>query len=110
MKDEQPLSWTFLTNHSHVLISLSRDPDLRLRDLAQLVGITDRAVSTLIDELEAAGYLKRTRIGRRNRYEVHADHPMRHRVERGHQVSELIDVMGPVVDDGPTHHATHRPI
>jgi len=96
MTEEQPLSWTFLTNHSHVLICLSRDPDLRLRDLAELVGITDRAVSTLIDELEAAGYIKRTKVGRRNRYEVHADRPMRHQVERGHQIGELIDVMGPV--------------
>lgn len=99
MTEEQPLSWTFLTNHSHVLICLSRDPDLRLRDLAELVGITDRAVSTLIDELEAAGYIKRTKVGRRNRYEVHADRPMRHQVERGHQIGELIDVMGPVSGD-----------
>lgn len=98
MNEEQPLSWTFLTNHSHVLICLARDPDLRLRDLAKLVGITDRAVSTLLDELETAGYIKRTKVGRRNRYEVHVDRPMRHQVERGHQVGELIDVMGPVVD------------
>jgi len=108
MSEEQPLSWTFLTNHSHVLICLSRDPDLRLRDLAQLVGITDRAVSTLIDELEAAGYVKRTKVGRRNRYEVHADGPMRHQVERGHQIGELIDVMGPVYDDEDPESSSSR--
>lgn len=99
MNEEQRLSWTFLTNHSHVLICLSRDPDLRLRDLAELVGITDRAVSTLIDELEAAGYIKRTKVGRRNRYDVHLDRPMRHQVESGHLIGELIDVMGPVGED-----------
>lgn len=94
--NDRPPSWTFLTNHSHVLICLSRDPDLRLRDLADLVGITDRAVSTLIDELESAGYIRRTKVGRRNRYEVHMDRPMRHPVEAGHEIGELIDVMGPI--------------
>ena len=96
---EDQASWTFLTNHTHVLICLARDPDLRLRDLADLIGITDRAVSTLIDELEAAGYLKRSKVGRRNRYEVHIDRPMRHPVAHGHDIGELIDVMRPVVDD-----------
>lgn len=99
MNEEQPLSWTFLTNHGHVLICLTRDPDLRLRDLAELVGITDRAVSTIIHELENADYIKRTKVGRRNRYEVHTDRPMRHQVERGHEIGELIDAMGPIIDE-----------
>ncbi len=92
-------SWTFLTNHSHVLICLARDPELRVRDVAEQVGITERAVLKILGELEGAGYLARTRVGRRNRYEVHPDRPMRHRVERGHTVGELLDVMGPAGDD-----------
>ncbi len=97
--DDDDGSWTFLTNHSHVLICLMRDPELRLRDVAELVGITDRAVSKVIGELEAGGYLERTRVGRRNRYEIHTGRPMRHRVERGHQVRELLEVMTPPGDE-----------
>lgn len=104
MIEAHPPSWTFLTNHGHVLICLTRDPDLRIRDLAQLVGITDRAVAKLLDELEATGYITRTKVGRRNHYEVHTNQPMRHRVESGHVVRELVDAMGPIEDqtDPPT--------
>ena len=87
--------WTFLTNHSHVLICLARDPELRLRDIADLVGISDRAVFTIIGDLEAAGFVERRKVGRRNRYEVHPRKPMRHAVESGHTVDELLDVMVP---------------
>lgn len=95
MTVEDTTGWTFLTNHSHVLICLARDPALRVRDVAERVGITERAVQKILGELETAGYLARTRVGRRNRYEVHLDRPMRHRVERGHTVGELLDVMVP---------------
>lgn len=88
-------SWTFLTNHSHVLICLARDPGLRVRDVAEQVGITERAVQKILGELESGGYLVRTRVGRRNRYEVYPDRPMRHQVERGHTVGELLDVLVP---------------
>lgn len=94
MTDESAGSWTFLTNHSHVLICLARDPELRVRDISEQVGITERAVQKILGELEAGGYLARTRVGRRNRYELHPGRPMRHRVERGHTVEELLDVMG----------------
>lgn len=87
--------WTFLTNHSHVLICLTRDPHMRLRDIAAEVGITERSVQGIVNDLEAAGCLTRHREGRRNRYEIAADRPMRHRVERGHVVGELLDVMAP---------------
>jgi DNA-binding MarR family transcriptional regulator len=86
-------SWTFLTNHSHVLICLTRSPDLRLRDLAAEVGITDRAVQGIVNDLEAAGCITKHREGRRNRYEVNRERPMRHQVERGHLVGELLDAM-----------------
>lgn len=93
-------SWTFLTNHSHVLICLARDPGLRLRDLSAQVGITERAVQSIIRDLEAAGYLERARVGRRNRYELHPDRPMRHPVEQGHLVAELLEVLAPVESRG----------
>jgi predicted transcriptional regulator len=83
--------WTFLTNHSHVFICLARDPDVRLRDLAEQVGITERAVQNILSDLESEGYVTRERIGRRNRYELHTDRPMRHPVERGHVVRELLE-------------------
>jgi len=94
-------SWTFLTNHSHVLICLTRDPEQRVRDISEQVGITDRAVQTILAELEVEGYIVRTRVGRRNRYELHPDRPMRHRVERGHTVQELLHVMGRAIEAGP---------
>ncbi len=94
--DEVAARWTFLTNHSHVLICLARDPDLRLRDLADRVGITERAVQSILRDLETEGYLTRRRIGRRNRYDVHAEHPMRHPVEAGHTVAEMLEVL---IDD-----------
>ena len=82
--------WTFLTNHAHVLICLTRDPDLRLRDIAELVGITERAVHRIVSELEAEGYLEIHKEGRRNHYEVQPDQPMRHPVEANASVRELL--------------------
>ena len=83
-------SWTFLTNHAHVLIAISRDPDLRQRDIAYAVGITVGAVQRIIHELEEAGYLVSERIGRRNRYAINADRPLRHPLEDQHTINELI--------------------
>ena len=82
--------WTFLTNHSHVLICLARDPQARLRDVAQRVGITERAVQKIVQDLERAGVVERQREGRRNRYRIHADRPLRHPVEAHCQVNELL--------------------
>lgn len=94
--DRTPVGgWTFLTNHSHVLICLARNPDARLRDLADQVGITERAVQGIVNDLEAAGCIQRHREGRRNHYSILAERPMRHSVERGHLVSELLDTMVP---------------
>jgi DNA-binding transcriptional ArsR family regulator len=87
-------SWTFLTNHSHVLICLGREPDLRLRDVAERVGITERAVQRIVADLEEAGILTRMRDGRRNRYEVHAEKPLRHAVESHRTVGDLLRLAG----------------
>lgn len=87
-------SWTFLTNHGHVLLAVRRDPELRQRDIARLVGITEGAVQRILNELEAEGYVRRERIGRRNRYEVEAEVPLRHPLEDHHTVAELLDLLG----------------
>ena len=85
--------WTFLTNHAHVLLVVTRDPEARLRDVAGLVGITERAAQRIVSDLEEGGYLTRTRDGRRNRYEVHADVPLRHPLERDHAIGEILAVL-----------------
>ncbi len=85
-----PVGWTFLTNHGHVLVALSHDPEARLRDVAVRVGITERATQGILRDLVAAGYVRRERVGRRNRYELEERLPLRHPLERGHLVSELI--------------------
>ncbi len=82
--------WTFLSNHSHVLICLARDPDIRVRDVAALIGITERAVIRIVTELEAGGYIKKERIGRRNRYNIVEDKKLRHPVEGHHSIRWLL--------------------
>jgi DNA-binding MarR family transcriptional regulator len=82
--------WTFLTNHSHVLVCLADDPDLRIRDIAERVGITERATQRIVAELTASGYLEKQRDGRRNRYTVVLDKPLRHPVEGTHTIGELL--------------------
>ena len=83
-------SWTFLTNHAHVLVCLARQPGVRLRDVAQLVGITERAVQRIIADLKEAGYITPSRDGRRNHYEVHKQNLLRHPVESGSTVAALL--------------------
>lgn len=86
-------SWTFLTNHAHVLLCLAADPETRLRDVAVRVGITERAVQKIVSELEEADYLTRTRVGRRNAYAVHGNRPLRHEIEAHRKVSDLLDLV-----------------
>lgn len=83
-------TWTFLSNHAHVLLVLAADPEVRLRDVAERVRITERAVQKIVAELESAGVLSRHRDGRRNRYEVHTDRPLRHPVESHRTLADLI--------------------
>lgn len=86
-------SWTFLTNHAHVLLAISSTPDVRVRDLAQLVGVTERTAMQIIDDLEADGYISRERLGRRNRYHVDRDHPLRHPLEEHHEIGALLEAV-----------------
>jgi DNA-binding IclR family transcriptional regulator len=82
--------WTFLTNHARALVCIAEDPQVRLRELAQRIGITERAAQSLVNDLVHAGYVTRTRVGRRNRYEIDATVPLRHAHDRGHEVGTLL--------------------
>ncbi len=86
---DQP-RWTFLSNHAHVLLLLAKDPDIRLRDVATRVGITERAVQRIVADLEDGSYIERERTGRRNRYKVHPELPLRHPVEAHRRIGSLI--------------------
>lgn len=94
--------WTFLTNHAHSLLCIARDPGIRLRDLATQVGVTERAAQRIVNDLVEDGYLTREREGRRNSYRVRADRPLRHPVERGHRISEILEVLHEHDDAGGT--------
>lgn len=86
-------SWTFLTNHAHVLLAIAQTPNLRVRDLAQLVGVTERTAMQIIDDLEDGGYVTREREGRRNRYHIQYGHPLRHPLEEHHDIGALLDAV-----------------
>ncbi len=94
---DSPPPWTFLTNHAHVLFCLSGDPGMRMRDVADAVGITERAVQRIVAELEQGGYLVREKDGRCNRYTLRADQPLRHPIEAHCQVAKLLEAL-----TGPT--------
>jgi DNA-binding MarR family transcriptional regulator len=94
-RGQEQSSWTFLTNHAQVLLGISQNPDVRLRDLALLVGITERAAQRIVVDLVEAGYVKRTRIGRRNQYTVNPKVEMRHAAQQGHPVGELLNLLEP---------------
>ena len=85
--------WTFLTNHAHVLFVVRRDPHARLREIADAVGITERAVQLILGDLENAGYVRRTRRGRRNQYHVLGG-PLRHPLDQGRAVDDILDALG----------------
>jgi DNA-binding IclR family transcriptional regulator len=93
--NEEAGTWTFLTNHTQVLLCLARDPDMRLRDVADTVGITERAAQRILAELVEGGYVERVRVGRRNHYTLNRDHAMRHAAQLGLQIGGLIDLLEP---------------
>ena len=82
--------WTFLTNHAHVLLCVSENSNVRLRDIADMVGITERAAQRIVTELEEAGYLERVREGRRNSYLLNTSMPLRHPLDSDHRIGELL--------------------
>ncbi len=91
--EAEPRSWTFLSNHAHVLVCLARDPDARLRDVAALVGLTERGVHRIVKELEDAGVVTRLRDGRRNHYELDVSISLRHPLEMNRTVGSLLEML-----------------
>ncbi len=81
---------TFLTHHAHVLISIAKDPNARMRDLAQSVGITERATQRIVSELEQEGFIQIVKEGRRNRYQLNLKQPFKHPVEQELRVDKLL--------------------
>jgi len=88
-----PPSWTFLTRHAQVLLCIAEDPGIRLRDIGDQVGITERAAHRIVGELEAAGYISRERRGRRNHYTVRLKAPLPDAVAREQKVGDLLGVL-----------------
>ena len=82
-----------MSNHAHVLVCLAAEPGMRLRDIAARVGITERAASSIVADLEAGGYLTRTRVGRNNHYQLHLARPLRHPLERHRKIGDVIALL-----------------
>jgi DNA-binding MarR family transcriptional regulator len=91
--EEDGKSWRFVTNHTQVLLCIARDRNVRLRDVAETVGITERAAQRIVADLVEAGYVTRERVGRRNRYAVNSEIKMRHPSQSDHEVGELLSVL-----------------
>lgn len=85
--------WTFLSNHGHILIALSQDPEIKIRDLAAKVGITERAVMNILRDLQKTGFIQVAKVGRRNRYYLQAHLPLRHPLESHRIVGDLIHMI-----------------
>ena len=88
-------SWTFVTNHTQVLLCIARDPDVRLRDVADAVGITERAAQRIVSDLVEAGFIERERVGRRNRYVINREMAMRHPAQFGQEIGPLLELLKP---------------
>jgi DNA-binding MarR family transcriptional regulator len=86
-------TWVFLTNHAHVLVCIARDPESRARDIAEQVGITERATQRILADLIADGYVTRTKVGRRNHYKINPRGRLRHPVFRDLSIGPLIEVL-----------------
>jgi len=86
-------AWTLLTGHGHVLVEIARNPEARIRDISPVVGLTERSVQAIVADLEAAGYLTRTRTGRRVAYTINRDNLFRHSAQEGLRVGPLLDVL-----------------
>ena len=86
-------AWSFLTNHARVLLCVAQDPGVRLREIGERVGITERAAHRIVDELVSAGYVSRRRTGRRNQYAVHRSRPLWDRLVREQSVGDLLAIL-----------------
>jgi hypothetical protein len=96
--DERAGAWTLLTGHGHVLVEIARSPYARIRDIAAVAGLTERAVQAIVADLEAAGYLTRTRTGRRTAYTVDPDMIFRHPAQDGHRIGPFLALLAAAGD------------
>jgi predicted transcriptional regulator len=94
MIDDELPTWKFLTNHAHVLVCIANDPGVRLRDIGEQVGITERAAHRIVTELGAAGYITRKRVGRRNNYTINSHIPVHDPIAREQSVGRLLQILG----------------
>ena len=90
LPEHAPQSWTFLSNHAHILLLIQRDPTMRMKDMAASVGITERAVQRIVDDLTQEGYISVEREGRRNHYHIDRTKPLRHPIEAHNAIAELL--------------------
>src|SRR5919199_2846940 len=100
------VSWTFLTNHADALLCIARDPGVRLRDLALRVGVTERAAQRIVNDLVAAGYVSRARVGSRNVYTVNPDRHLRRPIVRHSRITALLALLDDEAEDrrvAPAH-------
>jgi DNA-binding MarR family transcriptional regulator len=99
MSSPESTSWHFLTNHAQVLLCIENNADARMRDIAETVGVTERAAQRITNDLVEAGYVTRERIGRRNRYRIDRKVRMRHPAQREHPIGELLSLLSS--EEGP---------
>ncbi len=104
--DQSSGNWTLLTGHGHVLVEIARDPGARIRDISAVVGLTERTVQAIVADLEAAGYLTRTRTGRRVRYTVNRNSLFRHPAQEGQRVGPFLSLLAAAGENG---HSTPGP-
>jgi len=96
--DHERRPWTFLTSHARVLVLISQNPDIRVREVAVMAGITERSTQRIVAELEEAGYLSHQKVGRRNHYQVSAAATLRHPLEQDVEIGLLLDLFSKVRD------------
>jgi DNA-binding IclR family transcriptional regulator len=102
-------SWTLLTGHGHVLVEIAKNPQARMRDISAVVGLTERTVQAIVADLEAAGYLTRGRIGRRNRYTINRESLFRHSAQEGLRVGPLLELLAAAEEVPPPQSANGQP-
>ena len=95
-------SWTLLTGHGHVLVDIAGNPGARIRDISTVAGLTERTVQAIVADLEAAGYLTRTRTGRRTRYTINHDSLFRHPAQDGHRIGPFLSLLAASGEDART--------
>jgi MarR family len=100
LPDERSGSWTLLTGHGHVLVEIARDPEARIRDIATAAGITERTAQAIVADLEAAGYITRTRAGRRTHYSVNTDSVFRHPAQEGLRIGPFLALLATATTAG----------